>query len=143
MLNQLNPQRAIAKVSLITRLGCEHVTARLPSLIRAVQRARHPVLWLCDPMHGNTLCVANQKRRYVTDIISDIQKTQAVHLTYGSRLHGVHLETTCSQDIECSNDQADTRPLASALVDPQLQTQQAKSVFRHWVECKNNGHTPK
>jgi len=35
-------------------MGADHVGERLPALLRAVRDSDHPVLWICDPMHGNT-----------------------------------------------------------------------------------------
>ena len=42
-------------MTLISRMGADKIAARLPPLVRAVQRAGHKVVWITDPMHGNTI----------------------------------------------------------------------------------------
>ncbi len=55
MLDTLNPGRVPGRMTLITRYGHDKIESALPRLVRAVTREGHPVVWSCDPMHGNTV----------------------------------------------------------------------------------------
>src|SRR3546814_5508875 len=59
MLDTLNPARVPGRMTLITRYGHDKIEAALPRLVRAVLREGHPVVWSCDPMHGNVVKAAN------------------------------------------------------------------------------------
>ena len=78
----------------------------LPRLIAAVRDAAFgaPVVWVCDPMHGNTRVVAGSglKTREFDDILCEIRATFAVHRAAGSRLGGVHFELTGENVTECT-----------------------------------------
>src|SRR5262245_13317926 len=54
LCRRLDPAREAGRLTLVSRMGADHVAEKLPPLLRAVQRAGHPVVWACDPMHGNT-----------------------------------------------------------------------------------------
>ena len=54
LCRRLDPAREPGRLMLVSRMGAEHVAEHLPPLLRAVKRAGHPVVWACDPMHGNT-----------------------------------------------------------------------------------------
>ena len=58
----LNPARIPGRLTLITRMGADHVEERLRPLLRAVTDAGHPVVWACDPMHGNTFTAESVAR---------------------------------------------------------------------------------
>ncbi len=88
---------------LITRLGAGCVATVLPPLVAAVRGAGLPVVWLCDPMHGNTtLSPAGVKTRDVGVILEEVQATARVHASCGSALAGVHLELTPEDVTECT-----------------------------------------
>jgi 3-deoxy-7-phosphoheptulonate synthase len=98
----LNPSRSPGRLSLITRLGADRVEDRLRPLLRAVQAADHPVVWVCDPMHGNTFASANGiKTRHLDDIVREIGGFFAAHLAEGTQPGGVHLELTGEDVTEC------------------------------------------
>ena len=64
ILEVLNPSNEPGRITLISRMGHDKVEARLPPLLRAVERPGRKVVWLCDPMHGNTIStVAKLKTR--------------------------------------------------------------------------------
>ena len=58
LLDILNPHNEPGRITLISRMGADKVAAQLPPLVRAVERSGHKVVWLCDPMHGNTISTA-------------------------------------------------------------------------------------
>jgi len=102
MLDKINPNHEAGKIVLITRMGHEQVSKYLPSYIRAIKRSGHPVVWSCDPMHGNTYATGNNvKTRRFNDILQEIKDTFSVHRSEGSNLGGVHLELTGDNVTEC------------------------------------------
>ncbi|MDZ7773236.1 MAG: 3-deoxy-7-phosphoheptulonate synthase class II [Balneolaceae bacterium] len=102
LIEKLNPVHEAGKIVLITRFGEEKVGDRLPELIGALKKEGMPVVWSCDPMHGNTFATDdNIKTRNFDDILSEIQQTFAIHREQGSYLGGVHLELTGDNVTEC------------------------------------------
>jgi 3-deoxy-7-phosphoheptulonate synthase len=98
----LNPGRVPGRLTLITRLGASIVGAALPPIIRAVTDAGHPVVWVCDPMHGNTRrTVSGYKTRDVAAIIAEIRGFFAAHRRHGSHPGGIHLELAGEHVTEC------------------------------------------
>ncbi|MFN2608939.1 MAG: class II 3-deoxy-7-phosphoheptulonate synthase [Acidimicrobiales bacterium] len=98
----LNPARVPGRLSLITRLGADRVEEVLPPLVRAVGDAGHPVVWVCDPMHGNTVQASGgRKTRHFHDILAEIRGFFAVHRAEGSWPGGVHVELTGDDVTEC------------------------------------------
>jgi 3-deoxy-7-phosphoheptulonate synthase len=102
LIQRLDPKGVPGKITLITRLGAEGVQERLPGLVRAVSVARLPVVWSCDPMHGNTYkAEGGLKTRKVDQILKELRHTFDVHEECGSRLGGVHFEMTGEDVTEC------------------------------------------
>ncbi|MBU8913112.1 MAG: 3-deoxy-7-phosphoheptulonate synthase [Spirochaetales bacterium] len=98
----LNPGNEPGRLSLITRLGASSVGAALPPLVKAVQDAGAIVAWMCDPMHGNTVATASdRKTRRFTDVLSELSETYEIHESSGSTLAGVHFELTGEDVTEC------------------------------------------
>ena len=102
LCERLNPGRVPGRLSLITRLGAGRVEELLPPLIRAVREAGHPVLWVCDPMHGNTYQTpGGVKTRHFDAILSELTSFFSVHRAEGSWPGGVHVELTGENVTEC------------------------------------------
>jgi len=102
LIEKLNPTREAGKVVLITRFGKDRISDELPELIRAVEREGLPVVWSCDPMHGNTFSTDDKlKTRNFDDVLSEIKQAFAIHRNEGSCLGGVHLELTGDNVTEC------------------------------------------
>ena len=113
LVERLNPSDAPGKIILITRLGAAAVERALPPLIEALRRAgrAESVLWVCDPMHGNTVSLnengaipgggAGRKTRAFADIQRELETAWEVHRACGTRLGGVHLELTGDDVTEC------------------------------------------
>lgn len=98
----LNPGREAGRLAFITRMGAEGTTASLPALVEAVQRAGVPVLWICDPMHGNTQTTPQgRKTRSFDRILTELDQTAAIHRDAGTTLGGVHFELTGEDVTEC------------------------------------------
>lgn len=102
ILDILDPDRAPGRVTLITRFGAGGVGECLPKYLHAVARSGHPVLWSCDPMHGNTKTAQDgRKTRHMPDIFSELEQTFALHASVGTCLGGVHFEMTGEPVTEC------------------------------------------
>ncbi|KDQ20956.1 hypothetical protein BOTBODRAFT_26969 [Botryobasidium botryosum FD-172 SS1] len=95
LLGVVNPNRESGRVTLITRYGAEKIDNHLAGHISAVQESGHPVVWVCDPMHGNTLTSsAGLKTRHFSSIIREITTCLRIHSECSSRLGGISLEFT-------------------------------------------------
>ncbi len=98
----LNPARVPGRLTLIARMGADKVADALPPLLRAVRQAGHPVVWSCDPMHGNTFTASGgRKTRHFEDICTEIAGFIAAHRTEGTWPGGVHIELTGDDVTEC------------------------------------------
>jgi len=98
----LNPSNEPGKISLITRLGYREVRRLLPTHIKTIQENKLRVLWLCDPMHGNTyMSSSTLKTRSFNDILLELIETFRCHEDYDSYLGGVHFELTGENVTEC------------------------------------------
>src|SRR2546421_1077047 len=102
LIDRLNPQNEPGRLTLITRMGSDKVEARLPCLIRVVQREGREVVWCCDPMHGNTITSSNgYKTRRFDQILDELHGAFAIPLAEGSYAGGVHFELTGQDVTEC------------------------------------------
>ena len=103
LLDTLNPGREPGRVTLITRYGHDKIETGLPKLVRAVLREGHPVVWSCDPMHGNVVKAANgYKTRPFDRILGEVRGFFAVHRAEGSFGGGIHCEMTGQNVTECT-----------------------------------------
>ena len=102
IIRTLNPENAWGRITLISRLGAEITTTVLPEIIRAVKREKLNVLWICDPMHGNTFITeSGHKTRSFDTIIQELEEFFAVHDSEGTIAGGVHFELTGENVTEC------------------------------------------
>jgi 3-deoxy-7-phosphoheptulonate synthase len=97
----LNPERVPGRLTLITRMGADKIGDGLPPLLRAVKDAEHPVVWACDPMHGNTFTANGHKTRHFDDILREVSGFFTAHRAEGSWPGGVHVELTGEDVTEC------------------------------------------
>ncbi|GAM05819.1 3-deoxy-7-phosphoheptulonate synthase [Novosphingobium sp. MBES04] len=103
MLDTLNPNREPGRMTLISRFGHEKVEAGLPKLVRAVKAEGHPVVWSCDPMHGNVIKTdSGLKTRPYDRILSEVRGFFAVHRAEGTHAGGIHVEMTGQDVTECT-----------------------------------------
>jgi 3-deoxy-7-phosphoheptulonate synthase len=102
LCQRLNPARTPGRLTLITRFGADKIEENLPPLIRAVDGSGHPVVWACDPMHGNTFTSAGgRKTRRFNDILSELRTFFQLHRDAGTWPGGVHVELTGDDVTEC------------------------------------------
>ncbi len=97
----LNPSNEKGRLTLISRMGADKVEAKLAPLVRAVTKAGRNVVWICDPMHGNTTTVGGYKTRPFDAIMAEVRGFFDVHEAEGSFAGGVHVEMTGSDVTEC------------------------------------------
>jgi 3-deoxy-7-phosphoheptulonate synthase len=137
LLERLNPQDEPGKMILITRMGAQRVRDSLPPVVEAVRRAGRRVLWVCDPMHGNTRTTSTGvKTRSFEDVLREVEATFDVHEQLGTHLGGVHFEMTGEDVTECVGGAAgiteqDLDRNYSSLCDPRLNYRQALEMGFH------------
>ncbi|CAM5723672.1 Phospho-2-dehydro-3-deoxyheptonate aldolase OS=Streptomyces fumanus OX=67302 GN=phzC1 PE=3 SV=1 [Streptomyces fumanus] len=103
LCKRLDPGREPGRLTLIARMGADHAAERLPPLVRAVRAAGHPVIWLTDPMHGNTVRTpSGHKTRLVTTIEREVRAFKRAVESAGGVAGGLHLETTPDHVTECA-----------------------------------------
>ncbi|MYV57005.1 3-deoxy-7-phosphoheptulonate synthase, partial [Streptomyces sp. SID3212] len=109
---------------------------RLPPLVSAVGAAGHPVVWLSDPMHGNTVTgPGGLKTRLVTQVAQEVEEFHAAVTGEGGITGGLHLETTPDPVTECVATQDDLQELGTkytSLCDPRLNPRQAVAIASAW-----------
>ena len=131
LIDALDPAQEPGRLTLICRFGADKVEASLPNLIRAVKREGRKVLWVCDPMHGNTIKTSTgYKTRPTERIVSEIRSFFGVHRAEGTYAGGVHLEMTGKNVTECTGgaraiSESDLRDRYHTYCDPRLNAEQA------------------
>ncbi len=101
-MRTLSPQGTAGKLVLIARLGASKVRSALPGLIAAAKDSGVHALWVCDPMHGNSMTTkSGRKTRSFDDIAKEMEESIEIHEREGSRLGGVHIELTGQDVTEC------------------------------------------
>ncbi len=102
LCDALNPQNEAGRLTLISRMGAERVTEHLPTLLRAITREGRKVVWVCDPMHANTVkSSTGYKTRRFDNILAEVRSFFAVHRAEGTHPGGVHFEMTGQDVTEC------------------------------------------
>ena len=142
----LNPKRIPGRLTLISRMGADKVTAGLIPLLEAVRDAGHPVVWQCDPMHGNTFTSAGGKKtRHLDVIMKEIDGYFKAHAQAGTWPGGIHLEITADNVTECLGGgeaikDADLEKSYETLCDPRLNGSQslelAFQIAEHLLDIK-------
>jgi 3-deoxy-7-phosphoheptulonate synthase len=131
LVTTLNPQNIPGKLALIHRYGARDIETALPKAIQAVRATGHSVLWICDPMHGNTeTSQGGLKTRRFENILRELELASAVHAGLGSQLGGVHIELTGEDVTECTGGarglaDVDLQRAYKSTVDPRLNYEQA------------------
>ena len=131
LLEKLNPARESGRIVLIHRMGEPNIEEKLPPLIRAVQDSGSPVLWISDPMHGNTESTESGiKTRRFRKIMHEMELAFEIHRANNSRLGGVHLELTGENVTECTGgardlSDDDLKRDYKSTVDPRLNYEQS------------------
>lgn len=101
LLNTLNPNNEPGKIIIIYRLGSKNIRKLLPLYLQIIQKENFNVLWLCDPMHGNTEIVHGIKFRSMENIISELRNAIEIHRNINVQFSGIHLEVSGDDIVEC------------------------------------------
>jgi 3-deoxy-7-phosphoheptulonate synthase len=102
LIDALDPDREPGRLTLITRMGAGRIRQALPPLAEKVTASGAAVVWVCDPMHGNTVEAASgHKTRYFDDVLDEVAGFFEVHRALGSHPGGIHIEFTGDDVTEC------------------------------------------
>ena len=131
ILDILNPANEAGRITLISRMGADKVGAKLPGLVRAVERSGHKAVWLCDPMHGNTISTAAKlKTRNFDEILREVHGFFDIHQSENTWAGGVHIEMTGQNVTECTGgarrlSETDLSERYETFCDPRLNAEQS------------------
>jgi 3-deoxy-7-phosphoheptulonate synthase len=112
-------------------MGADKVAAKLPRLVRAVECSGHKVVWLCDPMHGNTISTSSKiKTRNFDSILEEVRGFFDIHGAEGTWAGGVHVEMTGQEVTECTGgahrlSESDLSARYETFCDPRLNAEQS------------------
>ena len=131
LVTTLDPNNEPGKLALIHRFGARDIEAALPKAIQAVRATGQSVLWICDPMHGNTEnSQSGLKTRRFENILTELEMAAQIHRSMGSHLGGVHVELTGENVTECTGgarglSDLDLQRAYKSSVDPRLNYEQS------------------
>ncbi len=131
LIDVLNPRDEPGRLTLIHRMGNARIASALPPLLAAVKREGRRVLWVADPMHGNTESTSNgHKTRRFDNIRGELDQAFDIHAAAGTLLGGVHLELTGEDVTECMGgardlSESDLDRAYKSMVDPRLNYEQS------------------
>ena len=102
LIEKLDPNREPGRLTFITRMGAGKIREILPALVEGVTKSGAQVLWVCDPMHGNTFETSNgYKTRQFEDVLDEVRGFFEVHKALGTHPGGIHIELTGDDVTEC------------------------------------------
>lgn len=148
LIDVLNPEDEPGRLTFIHRMGAGQIAEKLPPLLDAVRRDGRRVLWVCDPMHGNTESTSNGfKTRRFDNVRSEVEQSFDLHAAAGTRLGGVHLELTGEDVTECTGGareltDADLERAYRSTVDPRLNYEQSLEIAMSIVRKQNQVAAP-
>ena len=131
LCDALDPHRTPGRLTLISRMGADRIDDALPPLLEAVKASGHPVVWACDPMHGNTFTSdTGHKTRRFDDVVAELAGFFRAHAVAETWPGGVHVELTGDNVTECLGgaeaileENLDTR--YETMCDPRLNARQS------------------
>ena len=131
LIGALNPQDEPGRLTVITRMGAGRIRQVLPPLVEKVAASGAAVVWVCDPMHANTVEAAGgQKTRYFDDVLDEVAGFFEVHRSLGTHPGGIHIEFTGDDVTECIGGghhiaESDLRHRYETACDPRLNRSQS------------------
>jgi len=145
LCEKLNPENEWGRLTLISRMGADSVRSKLPPLIKAIQESGQKVLWVCDPMHGNTYKTENgYKTRHFDTILEELEHFFAIHRAEGTIPGGVHFELTGDNVTECLGgareiSDSDLKSRYETACDPRLNNEQSLELAFLVTDLLRNG----
>jgi 3-deoxy-7-phosphoheptulonate synthase len=142
----LDPRREPGRLVLIPRMGSDRIQEALPSIVRRVVNAGHPVVWLSDPMHGNTVkSPIGLKTRHLTDVITEALRFRDILEENGQHAAGLHIEVAADDVTECIGGSVDSEDDLqrhyTSLCDPRLNANQATELIEAWAKGTAKGRS--
>jgi 3-deoxy-7-phosphoheptulonate synthase len=142
----LDPGREPGRLVLIPRMGKDRIADALPPIVRSVRDAGHPVVWLSDPMHGNTVKSASGlKTRHLTEVITEALRFRDILEENRQHPAGLHIEVAADDVTECVGgsveSEADLERHYTSLCDPRLNADQATELIEAWVKGSATGRS--
>ncbi|GAA1170906.1 3-deoxy-7-phosphoheptulonate synthase [Nesterenkonia xinjiangensis] len=131
LIEKLDPQREPGRLTFITRMGAKNIREKLPPLVEAVRDSGAKVVWVTDPMHGNTITAKNgYKTRQFDDVMDEVRGFFEVHRSLGTYPGGLHVEMTGDDVAECLGgsdiiDESAFDARYESLCDPRLNHKQS------------------
>ena len=131
LIGALNPQDEPGRLTVITRMGAGRIRQVLPPLVEKVAASGAALVWVCDPMHANTVEAAGgQKTRYFDDVLDEVAGFFEVHRSLGTHPGGIHIEFTGDDVTECIGGghhiaESDLRHRYETACDPRLNRSQS------------------
>ena len=131
LIEALDPDHEPGRLTLITRMGAGRIRQALPPLVEKVAASGAAVVWVCDPMHGNTVEAASgHKTRYFDDVLDEVVGFFEVHRALGTHPGGIHIEFTGDDVTECiggghHNAESDLSHRYETTCDPRLNRSQS------------------
>ena len=131
LLDALDPDHEPGRLTLVTRMGARRVREALPPLVEKVAASGAEIIWVCDPMHGNTVEAASgQKTRHFDDVLDEVTGFFEVHRALGTHPGGIHIEFTGDDVTECMGGgqhitESDLRHRYETACDPRLNRSQS------------------
>ena len=143
LVDVLNPHNEPGRLTFIHRFGADRIEEHLPRLLRAVRATGSTVLWVCDPMHGNTeTTTSGIKTRSFDRILDEVERAFRIHDQMESHLGGVHFELTGDDVTECIGGargltESDLARAYLSQVDPRLNYEQALELAMRIAELRS------
>ncbi|MEX5294905.1 3-deoxy-7-phosphoheptulonate synthase class II [Kocuria sp. CPCC 205268] len=134
LIDKLDPQREPGRLTFITRMGAKNIREKLPPLVEAVESSGAKVVWVTDPMHGNTVSLpSGYKTRNFDDVVDEVRGFFEVHEAIGSFPGGIHVEMTGDDVAECLGgadpvDESSFQDRYESLCDPRLNHMQSLEI---------------
>ena len=145
LCEKLNPENEWGKLTLISRMGADTVRSKLPPLIKIIKESGQKVLWVCDPMHGNTYKTDNgYKTRHFDTILEELEHFFAIHRAEETIPGGVHFELTGDNVTECLGgareiSDSDLNSRYETACDPRLNNEQSLELAFLVTDLLRNG----
>ncbi|MGB5756668.1 MAG: 3-deoxy-7-phosphoheptulonate synthase class II [Acidimicrobiales bacterium] len=145
LCDALDPAHEPGRLTLISRMGAKTVGDNLPPLLEAVRASGHPVVWACDPMHGNTFTSeSGHKTRHFDDVLAEVGAFFQAHRQVGTWPGGIHVELTGDDVTEClgGSEEVQAQDLAKryeTMCDPRLNARQGLDLAFRVAELLTGG----
>jgi 3-deoxy-7-phosphoheptulonate synthase len=142
----LDPRREPGRLVLIPRMGRDRIQEALPPIVRGVVNAGHPVVWLSDPMHGNTVkSPTGLKTRYLVDVITEALRFRDILEENRQYAAGLHIEVAADDVTECIGGSVENEDELqrhyTSLCDPRLNANQATELIDAWAKGMATGRS--